>query len=96
MAQSQLWLFIGFFGQALFSCRFLLQWLASERKKESHIPLSFWWFSIAGGMTLLLYAVWREDPVFIVGQSLGLFVYVRNLTLIQKKKTRSATSETRV
>jgi lipid-A-disaccharide synthase-like uncharacterized protein len=77
------WLAIGFAGQALFSMRFLVQWLASERRGRSVVPLAFWYFSIGGGMTLLAYAIYRADPVFIVGQLAGLFIYVRNLQLIK-------------
>ena len=78
------WLFVGFFGQALFSCRFLVQWIASERRKVSIVPGIFWWFSIAGGVCLLSYAIYRMDPVFIVGQSAGLVVYVRNIVLLRR------------
>ena len=74
----------GFLGQALFSACFLIQWIASERKKESVVPIHFWYFSIGGGVTLLLYAVYRMDPVFILGQGAGLFVYARNLYFIRK------------
>ncbi len=84
------WLTVGFLGQAFFSMRFLVQWIASERKKESVIPVSFWFFSIGGGLTLLIYAIYRLDPVFIVGQGAGLFVYLRNLYLIRRKQSRLA------
>jgi len=79
------WLVIGFLGQALFSMRFIIQWIASEKKKKSIIPNIFWYFSIAGGTTLLTYAIYRQDPVFIVGQLMGLFIYFRNLYFILKK-----------
>ena len=79
------WLFFGFLGQALFSSRFLMQWVASERKGQSVIPLSFWWLSLAGGVALLAYAVHRRDPVFILGQMPGIVVYTRNLVLIRKR-----------
>jgi lipid-A-disaccharide synthase-like uncharacterized protein len=80
------WLLIlGFSGQAAFGARFLVQWVCSEIKKESHIPHAFWYFSLAGGILLLLYAIFRRDPVIILGQSAGLFVYLRNLRLIYKK-----------
>ena len=82
----------GFLGQAFFSMRFLVQWIASERKKESVIPIYFWYLSIGGGLTLLTYAILRVDPVFIVGQAAGLFVYSRNLYLIWRKKDRLAAS----
>ena len=80
--QNMIWLVIGFIGQALFSMRFLVQWWASERQKRSVIPVAFWFFSLAGGVTLLSYAIYRQDPVFIVGQAGGLFIYSRNLYFI--------------
>jgi len=83
MHADWIWLGVGFAGQALFSTRFLVQWLASERRGRSVVPLAFWHFSIAGGITLLAYAVYRADPVFIVGQLGGLFIYIRNLQLIK-------------
>jgi lipid-A-disaccharide synthase-like uncharacterized protein len=79
------WLILGFVGQALFSMRFLIQWIYSEREKRSIIPTAFWYFSLGGGLTLLFYAILREDPVFIVGQGTGLFIYMRNLILIRKE-----------
>ena len=85
MEHDPLWLVIGFAGQALFSIRFIVQWIKSERMKKSVVPLAFWWFSVAGGATLLLYSLHRADPVFIVGQGLGLFIYARNLWLIRKE-----------
>lgn len=81
------WLVVGFAGQALFSMRFLVQWLSSERAGESKVPLAFWYLSLGGGATLLTYAVYREDPVFILGQLTGLFVYTRNLQLIHRKRS---------
>jgi len=75
----------GFAGQICFSLRFLVQWIASEKKKESHIPIVFWYFSLAGGLILLTYAILRRDPVFIVGQAGGIIVYIRNLILIHRK-----------
>jgi len=80
------WLFFGIFGQALFASRFLVQWIVSERKKESYIPVAFWYLSIGGGLILLTYAIHIKDPVFILGQSMGCFVYSRNLILIFRKK----------
>ena len=80
------WLIIGFIGQALFSMRFIVQWIASEQKGESVIPTLFWYFSLAGGLTLLAYAIYKQDPVFILGQSAGAFIYIRNLFLIFRKK----------
>ena len=87
MTSEHLWLSVGLLGQAFFSMRFLVQWIASERRKESVIPISFWFFSIGGGLTLLVYAVYRMDPVFIIGQGAGLFVYLRNLYLIRRKQS---------
>jgi lipid-A-disaccharide synthase-like uncharacterized protein len=80
---------VGFAGQVLFSLRFIVQWLASERAARSVVPVHFWYLSIAGGAMLFLYALYRRDPVFVLGQGLGLFVYVRNLWLIRREK-RSA------
>jgi lipid-A-disaccharide synthase-like uncharacterized protein len=77
------WIVIGLAGQLLFSARFLIQWLASEKQKRSMIPIAFWHFSIGGGLLLLLYSVHRMDPVFILGQSMGLLIYARNLSLIR-------------
>jgi lipid-A-disaccharide synthase-like uncharacterized protein len=78
------WLAVGFLGQAMFSGRFLVQWIASERRRKSVVPTAFWWLSLAGGGTLLAYAIHRGDPVFILGQAAGLVVYVRNLVLIRR------------
>ncbi|MDB5571954.1 MAG: hypothetical protein JWN93_3137 [Hyphomicrobiales bacterium] len=81
------WVVLGFLGQGLFTARFLVQWLASERAGRSVIPLAFWFFSIGGGLLLLIYSLYRGDPVFILGQGLGLFIYARNLMLIQKDRS---------
>ena len=81
---------LGLLGQALFFSRFLVQWLASEKKGRSVVPLSFWYLSLGGGGLLLFYAVWRKDPVITLGQLVGLFVYVRNLILIHRHKTAQA------
>ena len=80
------WLVLGFFGQTMFSCRFIFQWIVSERRRESVVPEIFWWFSVAGGIMLLTYALYRKDPVFILGQIGGLAVYVRNLVLIYRRR----------
>lgn len=80
------WIGVGFIGQALFSARFIVQWLKSEREKRSVFPVAFWYFSIAGGITLLSYAIYRQDPVFIVGQGSGLFIYFRNLYFVVYEK----------
>jgi lipid-A-disaccharide synthase-like uncharacterized protein len=80
------WMVLGFLGQALFSCRFLIQWIASERRKASVVPVMFWWFSLGGGLCLLAYAIHRADPVFIVGQASGMLVYARNLVLVRRQR----------
>ena len=80
------WLAVGFGGQVLFSCRFLVQWVASERRKKSVVPRLFWWFSVGGVLFLLSYAIHRGDIVFILGQAAGLFVYARNLILLRRQE----------
>jgi len=75
------WIVLGFVAQGLFTMRFLVQWIASERQKKSVVPVAFWYLSVAGGGLLLVYAIYRKDPVFILGQATGLVVYVRNLML---------------
>jgi len=84
------WLAIGFAGQALFSARFLIQWVMSEKVGRSIIPLGFWIFSVLGGITLLAYAIHRADPVIIAGQAGGLVVYARNLWLIYRERRAEA------
>jgi lipid-A-disaccharide synthase-like uncharacterized protein len=86
MSSEAIWLVIGFTGQALFSARFLLQWWSSERAGRSIMPTGFWYFSLAGSLTLLLYAVHKLDPVFILGQSTGFLIYIRNLYLIKREQ----------
>jgi lipid-A-disaccharide synthase-like uncharacterized protein len=80
------WLALGFFAQALFAARFFIQWIASEKAGKSIVPIMFWYFSIAGSFLLLAYAVYRKDPVFILGQSTGILIYARNLFLINREK----------
>ena len=80
-----LWLIIGFTGQLMFTLRFLVQWLTSERARRSIVPIQFWYLSIGGGAILLAYAIHRLDPVFMLGQSTGLFIYLRNLHLITRE-----------
>jgi lipid-A-disaccharide synthase-like uncharacterized protein len=83
------WLLVlGFTGQIVFGTRFLVQWICSEIKKESHIPIAFWYLSLVGGLMLLSYAIMRKDPVFILGQSTGILVYSRNLILIYRKRKK--------
>jgi len=86
MNYNVFWLAVGFTGQAMFSARFLIQWLSTEKQRRSVIPVAFWYFSILGGATLFAYAVHRADPVFIVGQGAGLFIYCRNLYFVQKER----------
>jgi lipid-A-disaccharide synthase-like uncharacterized protein len=86
------WLILGFAGQAVFTGRFVLQWLYSEFKKRSVIPVGFWYLSMLGSALLLVYAIYRQDPVFIAGQSFGLVVYLRNLQLI-KQQTKTLKEE---
>jgi len=85
---------VGFGGQGLFASRFILQWLSSESAGKSIIPIGFWYCSLLGGSVTLIYAIWREDPVFISGQGLGLFIYLRNLILIYREKRLEQSKET--
>lgn len=80
------WVIVGLLGQLMFSMRFLIQWIMSERARRSVMPVTFWYFSLAGGIVLLAYAIHRRDPVFMVGQASGLVIYVRNLWLIHASK----------
>jgi lipid-A-disaccharide synthase-like uncharacterized protein len=84
LTTETIWLGIGFFGQALFFGRWLVQWIASEKSAESQVPVSFWYMSLIGGLITLAYAIYRMDPVFIAGQSVGSVVYIRNLMLIRR------------
>src|SRR4051812_3631758 len=90
MTGATYWLIIGFVGQGIFTARFLVQWIASEKKRDSVVPIAFWWLSLLGGFNLLAYAIYRQDPVIIVGQSMGMVVYVRNLMLIMKGRRKAA------
>ena len=89
MSNQTIWLIVGFVGQGVFTARFLLQWLASERRKKSVIPVMFWHFSLLGGFTLLIYAIHNHDPVFIAGQASGLLIYSRNLYFVTKNREDS-------
>lgn len=91
MTSSFIWLIVGFVGQAAFVTRFLLQWLYSEYKRRSAFPMAFWYASILGGMILLSYAIYKRDPVFIVGQAGGLIIYLRNLQLRLRQRRREKT-----
>jgi lipid-A-disaccharide synthase-like uncharacterized protein len=84
------WVLLGFIAQAFFTMRFLVQWIASERAGHSVIPLAFWWCSIGGGLLLLVYALYRRDPVFIAGQAFGVFVYLRNLYFVTRDRRQTA------
>ena len=87
------WVLFGLGGQLLFGSRFIVQWIASERKKASHIPIVFWYLSLSGGIVTTFYAIHRRDPVFIIGQSAGLIVYVRNLMLIYRHRAHPESAE---
>lgn len=80
------WMILGFFAQAVFSIRFIVQWIASERAGESVMPELFWLISLTGSLLLLLYAIHQRDPVFIIGQGSGILIYLRNMHLIVRKK----------
>ncbi|KTC76081.1 lipid-A-disaccharide synthase [Legionella birminghamensis] len=86
MNSEYIWLTVGLIGQGIFSARFFVQWLISEREKRSVIPVAFWYLSLLGGITLLMYSIYKKDPVFILGQSTGVFIYLRNLYLIQRER----------
>jgi lipid-A-disaccharide synthase-like uncharacterized protein len=88
--QFDWWVVLGFIAQALFSARFFVQWIASERAGRSVVPAAFWWFSICGGFLLFVYALYRRDPVFIAGQGLGLFIYLRNLYFVMRERGQTA------
>ncbi|HEU4686309.1 MAG TPA: lipid-A-disaccharide synthase N-terminal domain-containing protein [Nitrospira sp.] len=79
------WIAVGFLGQGLFFGRWLIQWIASERTAKSQVPIAFWYMSLVGGLITLAYAIYRRDPVFIAGQSIGAIVYIRNLMLIYRQ-----------
>lgn len=85
---EMIWVGIGFIGQSLFFSRWLIQWVVSERKAESRIPVSFWYMSLIGSVIVLAYAIHKRDPVFIVGQGVGTLVYVRNIMLLHQAKKR--------
>jgi len=90
---EQIMIIVGFAGQGLFAMRFIVQWLTSEGQGRSVIPIAFWYFSIGGGAVLLLYAIWRQDPVIICGRGLGLFIYLRNLFLIKRPRSSQSACE---
>jgi lipid-A-disaccharide synthase-like uncharacterized protein len=90
VARLDWWVLLGFIAQGMFTFRFLVQWIASERAGRSVIPMAFWIFSIAGGLLLLVYALYRKDPVFIAGQAFGVFVYLRNLYFVMRERKAPA------
>jgi len=87
------WFVLGFLAQLLFSARFVVQWVASERRKQSYFPMAFWYLSLSGSSLLLVYSIWRQDPVFILGQAFNSFIYVRNLMLIFRSSRKPQTQE---
>lgn len=87
--QIDYWVVFGFFAQFIFFLRFVVQWLASEKAKRSIIPLSFWYLSIVGSILILIYAIQRQDPVFIVAQFLALIIYIRNIMLRHNKNNET-------
>jgi lipid-A-disaccharide synthase-like uncharacterized protein len=91
--KATIWLVIGFLGQGFFFMRFVVQWIASERARRSIIPTAFWFFSIGGGLVLLIYAIYRRDPVFIAGQGLGLVIYSRNIFFILREKRETVAAK---
>lgn len=93
---AKIWIIIGFVGQTVFASRFLIQWIVSERASKSIIPNIFWWISIVGSLILLSYAIHKQDPVFIVGQSCGFLIYTRNLYLIKKGKKQEKGSPDKI
>jgi lipid-A-disaccharide synthase-like uncharacterized protein len=93
---EMIWVTVGFIAQLMFSMRFLIQWIASERAKQSIVPETFWYFSMLGGGLLFAYATYRLDPVFMLGQGMGLFIYARNIQLIWRDKARGMSGETGV
>ena len=93
IAQFDGWILLGFVAQGFFTMRFVVQWIASERARKSVMPVAFWFFSIGGGALLLVYALYRRDPVFIAGQALGLLVYIRNVYFIVLNGRQVAGSE---
>ena len=88
--QVDFWVIFGFIGQAMFTMRFFIQWIASEKRKQSVIPVSFWYFSLGGGLILLSYAIHRMDPVFILAYLPGNFIYFRNLYFVYRRKEPSS------
>jgi lipid-A-disaccharide synthase-like uncharacterized protein len=84
------WVVLGFTAQLMFTARFAVQWFESERQGKSVIPVAFWFFSLAGGVLLLIYAIYRRDPVFVLGQAFGVFIYLRNLYLVFRERAQAS------
>jgi lipid-A-disaccharide synthase-like uncharacterized protein len=96
MSNDHFWLSVGFLAQAFFSMRFVVQWVVSERRKASVIPLAFWFFSLGGSLTLLTYAVHRRDPVFVIGELMGTLIYLRNVQLVLRARRRPPAAATAI
>ena len=93
IAKFQVWVLLGYVAQLMFTMRFLVQWIASERAGKMVMPVAFWFFSIGGGLLLLVYALYIRDPVFILGQAFGVFVYARNLYFeLRDRRAAAATA----
>ncbi len=92
--QMNFWVFLGLFGQSLFMMRFIFQWIYSERVKQSVVPEVFWYFSLSGGIIVLIYAIHRQDLVFILSQALGSIIYIRNIQFIWREKRRNKAIDT--
>jgi lipid-A-disaccharide synthase-like uncharacterized protein len=90
-----LWMGVGFLGQGIFTARFLVQWAASEKRRDSVVPVAFWWLSLLGGLVLLAYTVYKRDAPLILGQTMGLFVYTRNLMLVSRVRRRAVRKQQR-
>jgi len=90
---KDIWMAVGFFGQALFASRFIVQWIATERRRKSVVPVAFWYLSLAGSVVLLAYAISRLDPVFIAGFSLNMIIYLRNLYFIHGRPAKVMASQ---
>ncbi|HYG86616.1 MAG TPA: lipid-A-disaccharide synthase N-terminal domain-containing protein [Azospirillum sp.] len=89
---EMIWIAVGLFAQALFMMRFVVQWIASERIRRSIVPEAFWYFSIGGGLLLLAYSIYRVDPVYMLGQALGLIIYIRNIYFVWTHKNAGGAS----
>ncbi len=93
LSREQVWMCVGFIGQVFFGLRFVVQWIATERAKRSVIPLAFWYLSLGGSVVLLVYSIYKRDPVFIFGFSLNLLIYSRNLWFIHRRPAEDAAAD---